>query len=130
MLTNVLILEDDIQITLQWRDVLTKAGYEVFVTHGAKEALEVFSNNKIDLCIIDFMVREEGVPTANGGLSFLGLLDTKARKSTRILGVSGMTRGWPEVEAKTYLMTFGAEKFLAKPFTDNELLAEVSNMLN
>lgn len=101
----------------------------MFVTPGAEEALAVFNTQNIDVCIVDFMVRENGKPTANGGITFLGKMDPFKRRKTKILGVSGMTEEQGPIEAKNFLLTFGAQEFLQKPFTDLELVATVNELL-
>lgn len=129
MVKTILILEDDVRLAMQWDRVLTGNDFIVYVTHGAIEAVEIFDTHEIDLCIVDFMVHEEGRPSPNGGLSFLGMLGASGRKKTKILGVSGMTHKYSAVNAKQFLLTFGAEDFLGKPFSDDELLQQVDRML-
>lgn len=126
---KILILDDDVALTMQWQSALQRGGHEVFVAHNADDALNLFRSEQIDLCVIDFIIRENGVATANGGLMFLGNLDVRDRKKTRILGVSGLKSGLPKFDPQKYLMTFGAENFLRKPFSDDELLLEVNEML-
>lgn len=126
---KILILDDDVQLTMQWARALKGGGYEVLVAHTADDALTLFRGEQIDLCIVDFIIRENGVATANGGLMFLGNLDVRDRKRTRILGISGLKSGLPNFDPQKYLMTFGAEFFLRKPFSDDELLLEVNELL-
>lgn len=129
MKKTILILDDDVQLAIQWAKTLESADYTVFITHGAKEATQVFSNNVINLCVVDFMVRRDDQPTADGGLSFLGAMSTADRRRTNILGVSGMRPKGKNLDPKKYLTTFGAEHFLSKPFSDHELLEAVNIML-
>ena len=129
MVKTILILEDDVRLAMQWNRALTENGFIVYVTHGAIEAIKLFDTNEIDLCIVDFMVHEQGKPSPNGGLSFLGRLGAAGRKKTKILGVSGMTHDYSAVNAEEFLLTFGAEDFLGKPFSADELLQQVRSML-
>ncbi len=130
MTGNILILEDDVALAVQWRAALKSAGFTVFISHGAKEALNIFSTQKIDLCIVDFMVRVNGKPSSDGGLMFLGNLDTKYRKKTKILGVSGMTQGRRALNAEYHFLNLGTDGFLGKPFANYELIQEVKSMLS
>ena len=82
-----------------------------------------------DLCVVGFMVYDEGKPVPDGGVSFLGKIGALDRKKTRMLGVSGMSGANSVVDAKRYLMTFGAEEFLRKPFSDDELIQMIGRML-
>ncbi len=129
MTQTILILEDNVQLALQWSSTLKKLGYTTLVTHGAEQALQVLDSHRIDLCIVDFMVHENGKPSPNGGLTFLGKMSSAQRKQLKLLGVSGLTQGYPAIDAKEYLLAFGAEYFLAKPFTDAELVAEINRVL-
>lgn len=128
MKETVLILEDDVAIALQWQKALQNAGFDVLVTHDADSAIEVFTSNDINVCIIDFMIREGGVPTANGGVKFLNSIDSKARATKKIIGVSGLTQGWPAIDAKPFLLTFGAQIFLEKPIDTDLLIKEINNL--
>lgn len=127
---TILILEDDLQLAVQWRNALISKGYTLILSERARDALALFSNNPVDLCIIDFLVRVDGKPSPDGGLTFLGMLDASDRKKTKILGVSGMTGGYPAVNAENHFLNLGAHSFLGKPFTDDELVLRVEELLN
>lgn len=130
MKKRILILEDDVRLALQWSRALVANGFEVLVTHSGTEALAVFLDNAVDLCIVDLLVEENGKPSSNGGLTFLGKMGAGNRKNTKILGVSGVSQSFLSVDAKQHLLTFGAEEFLAKPFTDAELVEQILLMLD
>lgn len=132
-MSQILILEDDVELALQWQSALRLEGYGVLVAHGAKDALNLFDRNAIDLCIVDLLVRKDGTLTTDGGTIFLGrlklrLLDSKDRK-VKIIGVSGVTATPTGIHPEPYFMTFGADRFLGKPFRDSDLLDEVRELI-
>lgn len=126
---NILILEDDLVLATQWLKALGTTRYNVYVTTGAEQALDVFDSTDIDLCIVDFMVLKEGKPSADGGITFLGKMDPFKRRETKILGVSGLSKDKLAMSPDKFLMAFGAHEFLQKPFSDHDLVAEVESML-
>lgn len=126
---NILILEDDLALSSQWLKALGTSRYTVHLATGAEQALDVFDNNDIDLCVVDFMVLKEGKPSADGGITFLGKMDPFKRKKTKILGVSGVSEKTMAMSPDKFLSAFGAHEFLQKPFSDHELVAEIESML-
>jgi len=126
---NILILEDDVALAIQWSHALISAGYHIFVTHGAAEAAKVYFDNTIDLCIVDFLIYTDEKPAANGGITFMGMLTAPEKKNTKILGVSGYKPKFSNVNPEQYFLTFGANRYLPKPFSDDELLTEVTQIL-
>jgi len=131
-MTNILILEDDIHLTIQWRQALEPICNEIFIAHGATQALELYDDNHVDLCIVDLIVREDDKPKSDGGILFLGKLKTKkweTGKMPLVLGVSGIDKAIPWIEARNLLTTLGASDFLEKPFSDDELVEAVGRLL-
>ena len=90
---TILIMDDDVRLANEWKEVLTKHHYTVLVTHGAQEALEVYDRYSIDLCVVDMFVRGgDGRPGDDGGLNFTGRVRLHPlfnEKNTPIIGVSG-----------------------------------------
>jgi len=133
-MTRLLILEDDIELTNQWQKALEPIADEIFVTHGAVQALAVIDSHEIDLCVVDLIVREHGKPKSDGGILFLGTLRTKSLDATErmplILGVSGVDDKNIWIEAETLLKSFGSDEFLQKPFTDGELIDAIQRLLS
>ena len=128
---HILILEDDIQLATQWQRALATR-YEVSITHGAEHALLVFKQNQIDLCIVDLFVRRDGELSQDGGIKFLGslrLILLELKRKVPVLGVSGASRGSRGIDAEAHLSIFGSEKFLEKPFSEQELLDAVDSLL-
>jgi DNA-binding response OmpR family regulator len=129
---SILILEDDVRLAMQWQGALS-GKYRVFTTHGAAQALMVFEKEKIDLCIVDLIVRRDGILSQDGGILFLGRIKVQIVEKglkVAILGVSGVPQSVTGFNPESHLRMFGAEKFLQKPFSERELIDAVDTMLD
>jgi DNA-binding response OmpR family regulator len=112
--THILIVEDEERIVSFVRRGLTAAGYVVSSTASGLEALEMLRNDGVDLVLLDI-----GLPDITG-LEVLARLRAEgstvpvialtARDSARDL-VAGLDSG--------------ADDYIAKPFTFDELLARI-----
>jgi DNA-binding response OmpR family regulator len=112
--THVLVVEDEERIVSFVRRGLTAAGYEVSATASGLEALDLLGRGGIDLVLLDF-----GLPDLDGlevvgrmraaGLD-LPVIALTARDSARdlVVGLDG-----------------GADDYIPKPFTFDELLARI-----
>ena len=134
-MSQILILEDDVELSLQWARALEPHGYSVLVTHGANDALKAMEAYEVEVCVIDLLVRSEEVDVSDGGLVFLGRIELAKRQRLKIIGVSGShsgsagPQGFHGVDAERLLRTFGADIFLQKPFLDKELVTTVRAIL-
>ncbi len=116
-LARILVIEDDDDVARLEQTVLERAGYEVRVTGNGAEGLELADNYKPDVVILDV-----GLPDISG-------LDvcTSLSNSTNcyILMVSGHSR-----EQDILLgLGLGADDYITKPFSGNELVARVASFL-
>jgi DNA-binding response OmpR family regulator len=120
-MAKILLVDDDAAIRKMLRLTLTRAGHEVEeVTDGSK-AWEKYQARPADVVIMDLIMPEkEGLETIrqfkrNGA-------------QTKILAISGGGR----MDARDLLVIakqFGADKALAKPFTQEDLLAALKSLL-
>lgn len=118
---TVLLVEDEEAVRVTVRRILQKFGYTVIAAHHGAEALEVAERHegRIDLLLTDMVM-----PVMNGR----ALLERfEARwPQTRILCMSGYTED-------TLLRDEVRETrraFIPKPFTVDELLAKVRDVLD
>ncbi len=98
---------------------LAAAGYRVLTAPGVAEALKV-----LDGTHVDFVVTDLKMP----GVSGMDLV-RHVRESLRGTEVMMIT-GYATVEGAAQAVKTGAEEYLAKPFTDEELLTAVSRALS
>jgi len=115
-----ILIVDDSSVTLEvLQRILTSAGYKVFIAPGVSEATEILCAMQLDLVITDLKM-----PKASG----LDLVRHVREnfKETEVI----MITGYPSIDGAVKAVKLGAEEFLAKPFTDHELLSAVHNALN
>jgi DNA-binding NtrC family response regulator len=114
-----LLVVDDTPTT---RDVIRRnlmnAGFQVLTAADVPSALEVLEARPIDLVITDFRM-----PGASG-------LDLVRHVQENCPGVEVLViTGYPSVQGAVEALRHGADDYLAKPFTDEELLAAVGRAL-
>lgn len=115
---SILVLEDNKEINTVLSDLLKKAGYTVFSTYHAFEALKVFQDSKIDCIITDLML-----PIMSGE-EFI----QEIRKTSRvhIIIISAKTTNIDKLEG----LKFGADDYLFKPFLEEEVLIKLQNLFS
>jgi len=117
---KTLLVVDDSEPT---REVLqrnlTAAGYKVLTAPGVAEALKVLDGTPVDLVVTDLKM-----PSVSG----MDLV-RHVRENLRDTEVMMIT-GYATVEGAVQAVKTGAEEYLAKPFTDEELLAAVGRALS
>ena len=111
---------DDCATTLEvLQRNLTAAGYQVFTAPGVAEALEIMEGTTLDLVITDLKMPKVS------GLDLVRHVRENF-KDTEVM----MITGYPSIEGAVNAVKTGAEEFLPKPFTDEELLSAVRRVLD
>jgi DNA-binding response OmpR family regulator len=120
-MSRILLIDDDDAVRTMLRLTLVEFGHTVIEAHNGIKGLARFPADGVDLVITDIvMPGKEGIEV----IMELRLLHPQLK----ILAISGGGR----VGSKDYLSiaTFlGAAKVLAKPFSAQELLAAISELL-
>jgi two-component system response regulator VicR len=111
---KLLLVEDDLSIGEMVEDYLTKEGYAVTVVRDGVAALETFRAESFDLVLLDLML-----PKMNG-LDVLQRFRERSRVPILILSAKD-----GEVD-KALGLRFGADDYIAKPFSLLELSARVA----
>lgn len=114
---KVLVIEDDDDIAKLEQTVLERSDYEVKVTGTGAEGLELAESYKPDVVILDI-----GLPDISG----LDVCTSLSNSNNAfILMVSGHSR-----EQDILLgLGLGADDYITKPFSGNELVARVASFL-
>ncbi|HEY2018375.1 MAG TPA: response regulator transcription factor [Bryobacteraceae bacterium] len=113
MAERILVVDDEIQITRVLRASLSAQRYDVRTANDPEEALRLFEEWDPDLVITDLMMP---------GMSGIDLARAIRRKSrTPILVLSVREQEHAKVEA----LDAGADDYVTKPFSIQELLARV-----
>ncbi|MDQ6823424.1 MAG: response regulator transcription factor, partial [Candidatus Eremiobacteraeota bacterium] len=114
---RILLVEDDPDIAKLERTFLERSGYEVRHISSGAEALELAATYRPDVVILDV-----GLPDISG-LDVCTSLATS--NDAFILMVSGHSR-----EQDVLLgLGLGADDYITKPFSGNELVARVASFL-
>ncbi|HUS47468.1 MAG TPA: sigma-54 dependent transcriptional regulator, partial [Phycisphaerae bacterium] len=114
-----ILVVDDVPNTVEvLQRNLTAEGYTVFTAPGVPEAIKITETAKIDLVITDLkMPKISGIDLVRHVRENL--------KDTEVI----MITGYPSIEGAVQAVKIGAEEYLAKPFTDEEMLAAVRRAL-
>ncbi len=110
---NILVVDDESQITRVLRTALSGHGYIVRSAGDGDEALEVMRQWTPDLVITDLSMPNMG------GLELCRRIRSKSSVPIIVLSVRGEEK--PKVEA----LDSGADDYVTKPFNMNELVARV-----
>lgn len=114
---SILVVDDDKEIADLVEIHLVSDGYKVFKVYSAKEGLEIFKREKIQLMILDIMMPEiDGLTMCNmvretSNVPII-MLSAKSTDLDKIVGLST-----------------GADDYVIKPFNPLELMARVKSQL-
>ncbi len=114
---TILVVEDDQDMLDFLSDYLVEVGYRVIKAENGTAASRAFTQQDIDLAIVDLML-----PDADG-LDLVRLI--KKRTGIGIIILSGRS----EPTEKVVGLEVGADDYVAKPFDARELLARVRSVL-
>jgi DNA-binding response OmpR family regulator len=116
---KVLIAEDDANIVESLSFVLGRAGFEVGTALDGDEVLRRLRVDPFDVLVLDLML-----PKRNG---FEVLKAIKAEPALRALPVLVLTaKGQPQ--DRRLVEAIGAEAFMAKPFSNTDLVDAVRHL--
>jgi two-component system KDP operon response regulator KdpE len=110
---RILIIDDEPQITRVLRAALSAQGYDVRTANDPEEGLQVFKDWPPDLVVTDLMM------PGLSGVDVTRAIRTRAATPVLILSVRDHER--TKVEA----LDAGADDYVTKPFSIQELLARV-----
>jgi two-component system, OmpR family, response regulator VicR len=110
---KILLVEDDTAISDMVKSLLLKEGYKVSTAYDGEEALHVFSKESFDMILLDLML-----PKLDG-MEFLKIIREKS-----MLPILIMSAKDGDLD-KALGLGFGADDYIAKPFSMVELIARV-----
>jgi DNA-binding NtrC family response regulator len=114
-----ILVVDDCPETLELiKRNLDIRGFSVFTSSNVADAISLLDNAPVDLVITDLRM-----PLVNG-IQLVKYIRENV-KHTEVLVVTG----FPSVESAVEAIKSGAEEYLTKPFTDEELLSAVQKAL-
>ncbi len=118
MKTRILYVEDEVVLANLVRDHLVRSGFEVHWTAKGDEAVALFQKTDPDLCVLDVML-----PGMSG--FEIGKMIREEKQNLPIIFLTAKS------ESKDVLEGFksGGNDYLRKPFSLEELVARINNLL-
>jgi len=117
---KVLIAEDEPSIVISLEFLMRGCGYEVRVARDGEEALRLAQEFRPDLLLLDVMM-----PRCNGFEVCRRMREDPATRAVRIVMLTAHGR---EAQIERGL-ALGADAYITKPFSNQELVARVKGLL-
>jgi two-component system response regulator HydG len=116
---RILVVDDSPETLEMLERNLRSEGYEVFTASGVVEAMELLDETLLDLVITDYKMPK------SSGMDLVRYVRENL-KNTEVM----MITGYATVEGAVEAIKAGAEEYLTKPFTDEELFTAVRQALD
>jgi DNA-binding NtrC family response regulator len=116
---SILVVDDSPETLELLERNLRSEGYDVFTAPGVAEAIEILDHTLADLVITDFKMPK------SSGMDLIRYVRENLR-NTEVM----MITGYATVEGAVDAIKTGAEEYLTKPFTDEELFSAVRRALD
>ena len=118
---KILIIEDDADVRLGYKILLTAHHYDTFFAADGLSAIGEVRKHQPDLIILDL-----GLPAGDGFIVLGRLRGNMNLALTPVIVVSGR-----DIHGNTErALKAGAQAFVQKPWNDQELLATIRQLLN
>lgn len=118
-MNKILLVDDEPNILLSLEFLFKKEGYQVLIARDGEEAMDLIRDEIPDLIILDIMM-----PKVDGYevCAFV----KKHYLHTKVIFLSAKSK---EKDLQKGL-ALGADKYLTKPFSTKEIIAEVKKLIN
>src|SRR5574341_2502677 len=116
-MNKILVVDDEPNIRLVYREVLNDGGYEVLEAESAKETFEILNREPIDLVVLDIKLRSES------GLDILQRIANEFPNLPVILCSA-------YVSFQNDYTSWLADSYIVKSSDPEELLNEVNKVLS
>ena len=118
-MANVLVIEDDELIRKLCRDILEQSGHQVVEASDGEEGVRLLGQGSVDLIITDiFLPKKDGVEIIRE--------IRREFPNLKIIAITGARGRFNRLPAAQNL---GAHRILVKPFSVQEILGSVSELL-
>jgi DNA-binding response OmpR family regulator len=115
---HILVMEDEPSVAHGVQTILTEEGYGVDLAMTGRAALDTFERDRYDLLVADLRLPDID------GMEVIKKVKT-VRPETEVIIITGYSSVNSAVEA----IKVGVHDYLAKPFTDDQLIAAVHGAL-
>ncbi len=117
----ILCIEDEQEMIDLMRLILSRRGFEIRGANGGKEGLEIIRKDHPDLVLLDLMM-----PEMDGWEVYQQMKADEAIKNIPVIVVTAKAQSIDKVLA---LHIAKVDDYVAKPFSPQELLTSVDNVL-
>jgi len=118
---KILCIEDEPEMIDLIRLILSRRGFEITGANGGKEGLEMVRRDHPDLVLLDLMM-----PQMDGWEVYQQM---KADQATKDIPVIVVTAKAQSIDKVLGLHIAKVDDYITKPFSPQELLASVDNVL-
>lgn len=116
-MNNILIVDDDIQLSLTIKEVLERAGYCPTILHSGEEAIELVKKQSFDIILLDLIM--PGIK----GIDAMTEIKKISPRSNVI-----MITAFATIDSAILAIQKGASEYISKPFKINELLSVINRV--
>ncbi len=117
---KILIADDEPNIVISLEFLMQREGYEVRVARDGQEALAAIARERPDLVLLDVMM-----PHKSGFEVCQAVRADESLQGTRILMLTAKGRDTDVTKG----LALGADAYVTKPFSTQELVAKVAQLL-
>ena len=118
---KILCIEDEQEMIDLIRLILSRRGFEISGANGGKEGLEIIRKEHPDLVLLDLMM-----PEMDGWEVYQQMKSDEATKGIPVIVVTAKAQSIDKVLG---LHIAKVDDYITKPFSPQELLASVDNVL-
>ena len=124
---RILLLEDDLELAMHYRDLLEEAGWEVYHEDHPDGAKETLQQTRVDVVVCDLIIRgSDGMPLPCGGLTLMNFIQLRLEYPVRVLAITGTS---PDLQLLAYAESFRIDGSLRKPVDPDRLVSEVGRLI-
>ncbi len=114
---NVLIADDNRKIAMVLKEYVEKEGYNVYYAEDGEEALELFASNEFDIILLDVVM-----PKRNG---FDVCREIRKTSNTPVIMITSKGDDYEKIMG----LAIGADDYIVKPCSPNEVIARIRAIL-
>jgi DNA-binding response OmpR family regulator len=119
-MTKILVVDDDVAVTVLLGKILTSSGFEVVLVNDSAQSLDMAHETKPDFFILDLMM-----PEPNGFEVCRMLRADSEFAQTPILIITASD----DYDSKAIAYVAGANDYITKPFDQDELPERINSLL-
>ena len=120
MKKKILVVDDETQIVRLLSLRLQANNYDVIVAYDGYQCIQMVKAENPDLILLDIKM-----PMGGGIEAFENLRNNKITEKIPVIFITA----FPSVEVKKQVIDMGADGFIAKPFSSEELLNKIRSIV-